>query len=425
MKIVNPILLLLLLFVVVMVGGGCGSKFQLTALEVSPEVSLAGDTVTISATVVYSGDTSGDYEAELKVDGIVEQTQTFSFEPASSRCLSFNLANKEPGHYTVKIGDLEVSFTVLGVSNIQLSPNNVEVGQPVTVSADLQNVTDYDVNYSCCLFCQGAEVESRNIAVAAGSTSQVTFSLSQANPGWYNVELLGLSGTFKVLKPAEFVVFDFDVTPSPVKMGEVATITAGIENVGEVSGSYEVQLMVNGVVEQTKEITLAGGAKKTETFSLSKGTEGNYSLQVGDRQLELRVVQPVRLPTGTKIINKMRGGRSTLKITNNRDWDVVVILVQADELETPVWAAYVRSGSSRTFGGIAPGTYITYYAFGEDWDEEAKQFMTVYSYQRFAGEDVINQTPYSYTVWKITFGVEGGEGSPTLNLSEDEFPSLE
>jgi hypothetical protein len=424
MKKLNLFLVFLMLLAVVVVGG-CGSKFQISALEVSPEVCLSGETVTVSANVVYSGETAGDYDAELKVDGTVERTQTFSFEPGSTRVLSFTLTKNEPASYAVQLGNLETSFTVLRASNIEVSPDEVEVGQSVTVAADLQNVSGDEVVYSCSLFCQGEEVQSKKITMAADSTTGVTFTLSQASAGWYEVELLGISESFKVLKPAEFVVSGFAVTPDPVKVGEMATITADIENVGEVAGSYEVSLMVDGVAEETREITLDGGASTTELFSFTENVAGSYSLQLGDQQRELRVVQPVRLSTGTIILNEMSGGRSTLKVINNRDADVVVVLALSDEPETPLWAAYVRADASRSFRQIAPGTYIIYYTFGEDWIEEAKQFLTVYSYERFAEESTISQDAYSYTILTVTFGIESGEGSTSWDLAEEEFPSLE
>jgi hypothetical protein len=425
MRKVARLLVPLTLLLVVMVVAGCGSKFALTALEVSPEVCLTGDTVTVSAAVTYSGDTAADYEAELKVDGAVAQTQTFSFEPGESRLLPFTLSQSEPGICTVELGGLKASFAVLKASNMRVSPSEVEVDQPVTVTADLQNTAGDEVVYSCRLFCQGAEVQSKGITMAADSTSQVSFTLSQASPGYYQLELMGLSGSFKVLKPAEFIVYSLDVSPNPVKVGEAATITAGVENVGEVAGSYELNLTVDGVVEETREITLAGGTNATESLSLCKDAEGSYSLQLGDQQLELRVVQPVQLPTGTIILSEMSSGKSHLEVNNNEDADVVVVLAASDEPETPLWAAYIRADDSYTYRRIARGTYIFYYVFGEDWDDEAKEFLTVRGYNQFADEFEFKEAAYTYTIWTVTFGAEIGGGSSSLTLDEDEFPSLE
>ena len=424
MKIFNLLLVLLMLSLVVAVGG-CGSKFQLTALEISPEVCYRGETVTVSTTVTYSGDVTADYEAELKVDGDVERTETFSFEPGSSQLLSFTLSRVEPGSYTVQLGNRKSSFTVLGASDFSVSPDEVEVDQPVTVVADLQNVTGDDVIYHCCLFCQGEEVQSKNITIAADSTSEVTFELSQSSGGWYEVELLGFSESFKVLKPAEFIVLDLDVTPNPVKVGEVTTITAEIENVGDMWGSDEVSLIMDGVIEETREIALAPGAVTTESFSLSRGAEGNYRLQMGAHRAELRVVQPVRLSTGTVLLNELPSGISQLRVFNEEDSDLVVIMTSPEEPEVPLWAGYVRAGAYHTFRQIAEDTYILYFTFGEDWDEEAKKFLTVYSYERFADEIEFEEATYIFTRWTLPFRIGGIEGLPSWALDEDEFPSLE
>ena len=90
-----------------------------------------------------------------------------------------------------------------------------------------------------------------------------------------------------------------------------------------------------------------------------------------------------------------------------------------------MWAIYVRSGDYYTFGRIAKGTYIIYFTFGEDWDDEAKKFLTVRSYERFADEFDFKETAYTYTIWTVTFGVDSGDGSPSWSLDEDEFPVLE
>jgi len=65
-----------------------------------------------------------------------------------------------------------------------------------------------------------------------------------------------------------------------VDIGETVTISVLVANTGEEEGSYTVTLKVNGVVEETREITLAGGASETATFTTAEDEAGTYSVAV-------------------------------------------------------------------------------------------------------------------------------------------------
>jgi hypothetical protein len=104
MKHIGNLLLIIFILSLIVAAGGCGPKFELSSLEVSPEVCLAGETVTVSATLNYSGGAQSEYTAELLLDDTVERTQTLTAEPESSQSLSFTLNKNTPGKYVVKIG---------------------------------------------------------------------------------------------------------------------------------------------------------------------------------------------------------------------------------------------------------------------------------------------------------------------------------
>ena len=83
-------------------------------------------------------------------------------------------------------------------------------------------------------------------------------------------------------KPAEFILFDLSIAPAEIKPREEITIGVLVTNVGDLEGSTTVDLLVNGVKEQSKSVTLAGGAQTTVSFSVTKTTSGSYTVKVGD-----------------------------------------------------------------------------------------------------------------------------------------------
>jgi hypothetical protein len=425
MKHIGNLLLVMLMLSLIAAASGCGAKFELSSLEVSPEVCLAGEMVTVSATLTYSGDVVGDYEAELLVDGIIEQTQTLTVEPASSQPLSFTLTKDELGTHIVQLGEITASFTVLEVGNFMVSPYAVEADQPVTVSADLQNVTKTEVTYRCDLLCQGERVATKDITLVSGSVEKVSFNLSEGTPGVYDVQLGNLSGSFKVLKLAEFKAVNLAIVPNPVKVGGVTTVTTDIENMGEVEGIYNASLVVDGAIYETADVTLAGGAIQPVAFSLSKDSPGSYNIEIGGQEAILDVVQPVRLPTGIILEDESLNSYQCLKINNETAVDLVVVLSSGQEPKTPLLALYVRSGDSYTFWKVVGGTYILYFTFGEDWDNNSKKFLSGAIYNRLPDELIYEQWATVRRTWWVNFTTEVLAISTISSLDEDEFPALE
>jgi hypothetical protein len=417
MKHIGNLLLVVLMLSFIVAAGGCGPKFELSSLEVSPEVCLAGETVTVSATLNYSGDAQSEYTAELLLDDTVERTQTLTVEPESSQSLSFTLAKNTPGKYVVQLGELTASLVVLEASNFNLSPSEVNIDQPVTVSTNLRNAAETDVSYHCELLCRGTEAATKDVTLAGGSESEVTFTLTRSTPGIYEVKLGNLSGSFKVLKPAEFKVASLGILPNPARVGQEAAVTTIIENVGDLAGTYSADLAVDGAVYQTVEVALAGGAMETATFSLSKDLPGSYNIQFNGQEAILRVWQPP--PTGTFFVYK-RQGSARLEVTNRfSDLDIVAVLAKADEPLTPVTAFYVQAGDIYKFKGVGHDFYIVYFTIGVEWDDDTYKFLTGATYHR-SEELKFTSTSDQITTWFFKLGPD----APSGQIPESLFPSL-
>jgi hypothetical protein len=418
MKHIFNLLLVVLMISIVVAAGGCGAEFQLYSLKVSPEVCLTGETVTVSATLNYSGSVEGDYEAELLVDGVIEQTQTLAVEPESSRSVSFALTRDEPGTYVVQIGELTASLTVLEVSNFNLSPAEVMANETVTVSADLQNVTETEATINCRLLCQGSEAAAKDMTLAGGATEAVTFSLSQGTPGMYEVQLGNLSGSFKVLRPAEIEVVSLDIFPNPVRVGEETAIMLSIKNSGDIADTYTANIAVDGVAGGTEEVTVAGGATEKVSFSLLKDSPGSYNIEAGGQEVALRVWQPP--DTGTFFL-RTYGGSAALEVENRfSDLDIVAVLAKADEPETARIAFYVRAGDTFTARRISHGMYIVYLTIGEEWDNDELKFLTGATYHQYEEELKFVSTAEQKGTWMFKLG----PSIPSWQISEDAFPDL-
>jgi len=88
---------------------------------------------------------------------------------------------------------------------------------------------------------------------------------------------------------AEFKVTSLEVSPSETFVGESVTVSANVKNVGNAEGTYKCILVIDGVEWNAKEVKLSEGEEKVVTFEVVEGTEGNYTIKVGDQATTLTV----------------------------------------------------------------------------------------------------------------------------------------
>lgn len=403
------------------------AEFEVTALNISPTEVAKGEPTTVTADVENISGREGTYIATLTIDGVEAETKEVILTAGGKETVVFTVTKDIPGTYYVELGELSGTLRVRELKPAEFKvvdlsvPEGVLPGQAATITASVTNTGEVEGDFTAGLVVNGTEVATETVAVAPGVTETMSFTLTKEAPGSYTLQLAGLTGTLKVLKPAEFEVVSLDIAPNPVVVGGGATITVTIENLGEVGGTYVASLLVDGLVEKTRDVTLAGGVTKSVSFLISKDSVGSYSIGIGDRDEILKVVEPVRLDTGTYLVKDLAGGHGKLNVENELDLDAVVVLSSPKEPEVALLAVYVQSDDSYTARPIKRGTYVVYVALGEDWDEDSQKFLSNATYYRARGEYEWEETKRKRTIWNFLFEPDYLPGEP---ISEDEFPSL-
>ena len=107
------------------------------------------------------------------------------------------------------------------------------------------------------------------------------------------VAIAGIGG-YLVLKgevpaSAEFEVSNLTFSPSEVEAGEPVIISAMVKNVGDLEGTYTVELKIDGEIQETKDVTLAGGATETVSFMVTRDASGTYTIGVNGLQRAITV----------------------------------------------------------------------------------------------------------------------------------------
>jgi hypothetical protein len=99
--------------------------------------------------------------------------------------------------------------------------------------------------------------------------------------------------------PAAFTSSSLAISPLEADIGETVIISVLVTNTGELEGSYRLTLEINGVIEATREITLAGGSQRVG-FPISGNEAGAYAVAVNGLEGSFTVREapffPIALP---------------------------------------------------------------------------------------------------------------------------------
>ena len=81
-------------------------------------------------------------------------------------------------------------------------------------------------------------------------------------------------------EPAEFRVSALRVSPAEAEPGETVTISVDVRNVGDEAGSYDLNLVIDGLAEHCENVELASGEATTVRFSVRRETARIYAVEV-------------------------------------------------------------------------------------------------------------------------------------------------
>jgi len=123
-----------------------GAEFRVSNLFISPTVVNLGQVVTISCLVENIGTESGTKTVACKVEGEIMAEQSVTLEPGESRAISFEVTPTIAKTYSVTVDGLSGTFRAttvpvadIRVENLVISPSEVMVGEPVTISVTAIN----------------------------------------------------------------------------------------------------------------------------------------------------------------------------------------------------------------------------------------------------------------------------------------------
>lgn len=194
----------------VTVGGLSGSfvvgepaAFVASDLSITPAKVAIGEGVTISALITNTSDAASSYKVTFKIDDVVVTTKEVTLKGGAAQEVTFTTTPDIAKTYAVTVDGVRGEFIVKSppafiVSNLLITPAEVEASKEVTISILVTNTGDTGGSYEVTLMINGELVSTRWVQLAGGSNEKATFTTTRDVAGTHIVSVNGLNGTLAV-----------------------------------------------------------------------------------------------------------------------------------------------------------------------------------------------------------------------------------
>jgi hypothetical protein len=210
------------------------ASFEVTGMAVTPAEVYPDETVTVSATITNTGDLTGSFEVIFKIDNTVIRTQTVTIHGRSSQTVNFSVNSGPAGEHAVSVNGLSSKFKVkepmpedrveevpispapasFTISNLSITPDEVNPSEEVTISALVTNIGGSDGSYIVVLKIDDIEETRKEVMVRTGTSETVIFIVSKDRQGNYTINIDGNIEQFIVI---EEIIPSVPVQTSPME----------------------------------------------------------------------------------------------------------------------------------------------------------------------------------------------------------------
>jgi len=186
-------------------------------------------------------------------------------------------------HFSLYALSLDVKPAAFAMTDLSASSTDVSKGQATQLSAIVTNTGDAAGSFTVALTVNGVKQEEKTVTLDGGSSAPVNFDLVFVKAGTYAVSLNGLS-TYVSVKPdpAFFTLANLNVSPAAPKASDDINVSFQVFNSGETQGDYLIEYMIDGAVDWSETVTLAGETNREVTLTIKSLAAGAHNLVIND-----------------------------------------------------------------------------------------------------------------------------------------------
>jgi len=276
----------------------------------------------------YAGDGDGGrkpsyQQLEIDILGAVIVADFSSSGKLLDSCIATDPDNKHKLEFSQGTKVTCINGEVPTTIQMRVCEKSLPVPQGVELIGPAYELVSYTSDSAPCAVVFDKPVEltlSYDLSWLPTNTSSINIASYDVKEGWRDLEpppgsvtdfgkvivLISHTSTFAILAklapsvqvgplpptPAEFKLSKLAINPAQVSIGERVVISVVVQNTGELEGSYTLNLRINGMMEQSKETTLAGGESANASFAVIKDKPGTYVVAVDSLAGEFIVLAP-------------------------------------------------------------------------------------------------------------------------------------
>ena len=197
-------------------------SFEVLSLHLTPPKITTGEKATIKVEIKNNDAKEATYNVPLMVNGVTDDRRNVTLAPGAIELITFTFTRSHAGTYSISVGSWESTLVVeqplpaeFRLSNLEVNPSEVEVGDDIFISAKIANVGGTQGSYTAELKIDGTTIETEVLAISAGTDYKVAFKLCECSPGTYIVTLGDLTSRIVVNEPPRPVINYPTTTPTP------------------------------------------------------------------------------------------------------------------------------------------------------------------------------------------------------------------
>lgn len=155
---------------------------------IAPEEIIPGDRIIVAIEVENTGRTRGSYQAVLLLNDEEHSAKEVALAAGQQQTVQFELYEEDLGVHTVKLDDNTETFKVLkpaefASSELSISPNPVNMGNEVTISALVKNVGEATGTHTVNLTIDGEVIQKEEVTLKGNSNRTVSFKVPADKAG--------------------------------------------------------------------------------------------------------------------------------------------------------------------------------------------------------------------------------------------------
>jgi hypothetical protein len=204
--------------------------------------------------------------------------------------------------YTIIAHTRPASFSI---DSLEVSPAETAAGDTVTVKVVAANTGDLPGEYTAILKINGDVESTQKTVIAGSSTSLLTFTFTRDNPDIYEIDVNGKTASFTIQEPpkaAELNLKSLQITPGETSYGEEVAVSVVAENNGDIALQDTLELKIDGVVVDSRQIEIEPHSSKTIVFTTSDIEPGSRAIDINGQQANF-IVKPLLSPQAKAAIN--------------------------------------------------------------------------------------------------------------------------